>query len=132
MSEYMNMITNALNGASLRGELISNNIANVSTPDYKRQDLDFKSVLADEMNSTSRGGLKLQTTKSSHKSGSRGTAADPKLSENTNSSRNDENSVDIEVEMAEMAKNSIYYNVMTNRAAGHFSNLNRVIQEGSR
>lgn len=130
MSDYLNMITNALNGASLRGELISNNIANVSTPNYKRQDIDFKSVLDKELKADS--GLRLQTTNSRHLNGSRSTAQNFKYNENTNSSRNDGNSVDIEVEMAEMAKNSIYYNVMSNRAAGHFSNLNRVIQEGSK
>ena len=130
MSDYMNMITNALNGASLRGELISNNIANVSTPNYKRQDVDFKSALDKELNSS--GSVSLSTTKSGHLSGSRAAANNPQFSENTNSSRSDGNSVDIEVEMAEMAKNSIYYNVMSDRAAAHFSSLNRVIQEGSK
>lgn len=130
MSDYLNMITNALNGSSTRGELISNNIANASTPNYKRQDIDFKSVLDKELRSGSK--LRLKTTKSGHFSGSQTAAGGAKFSENTNSSRNDGNSVDIEVEMAEMAKNSIYYNVMSNRAAGHFSNLNRVIQEGSK
>jgi flagellar basal-body rod protein FlgB len=126
------MITNALNGSSLRGELIANNIANVSTPDYKRQDVDFKSALNRELKAGSRGsGLRLETTSSSHLSGSRSRNG-RKITENSNSSRNDGNSVDIEVEMAEMAKNSIYYNVMSDRAAAHFSNLNRVIQEGSK
>ncbi|MFP4372110.1 MAG: flagellar basal body rod protein FlgB, partial [Halanaerobium sp.] len=55
-----------------------------------------------------------------------------KSGQNSRNSRNDENSVDVEVEMAELAKNSIYYNVMSKRAAGHFSSLNQVIQQGGK
>lgn len=35
----------ALRGASMRQELLTNNLANISTPGYQRQDLDFHSAL---------------------------------------------------------------------------------------
>ena len=127
--DNIEIITSALAGSARRGELIANNLANVSTPGYKRQDIDFKTALKKEMNSSS--SVDLKTTQSNHLAFSRQYSA-VQNSENSRMSRNDGNSVDIEVEMAELAKNSIYYNVMSNRAAGHFSTLNQVIQQGGK
>ena len=127
--DNIEIITSALAGSARRGELIANNLANVSTPGYKRQDIDFKSALKKEMDSSS--SVELKTTQNNHLAFSRQYSA-VQNSENSRISRNDGNSVDIEVEMAELAKNSIYYNVMTNRAAGHFSTLNQVIQQGGK
>jgi len=127
--DNLEIITRALTGSARRGELIANNLANVSTPGYKRQDIDFKSALKKEMGSDS--SVSLQTTKSNHLPFSRQYTA-VQTDQNSRNFRNDGNSVDIDVEMAELAKNSIYYNVMTNRAAGHFSSLNQVIQQGGK
>jgi len=127
--DNLEIITRALDGSARRGELIANNLANVSTPGYKRQDIDFKSALKKEMGSES--SVSLKTTKKNHLPFSRQYAS-VQSSQNNRSYRNDGNSVDIDVEMAELAKNSIYYNVMTKRAAGHFSTLNQVIQQGGK
>jgi len=127
--DNIEIITSALAGSARRGELIANNLANVSTPGYKRQDIDFKSALKKEMDSAS--SVELKTTQNNHLAFSRQYSA-VQNSENSRISRNDGNSVDIEVEMAELAKNTIYYNVMTKRAAGYFSTLNQVIQQGGK
>ena len=127
--DNLEIVTRALAGSARRGELIANNLANVSTPGYKRQDIDFKSALKKEMGSES--SVSLKTTRNNHLPFSRQYAS-VQSSQNSRNNRNDENSVDIDVEMAELAKNSIYYNVMTNRAAGHFSTLNQVIQQGGK
>ena len=46
---YVNILDKAADAANLRNELLTNNIANVSTPNYKRKDLDFESVLQGEL-----------------------------------------------------------------------------------
>ncbi|SIQ63825.1 flagellar basal body rod protein FlgB [Halanaerobium kushneri] len=127
--DNLEIITRALNGSARRGELIANNLANVSTPGYKRQDIDFKTALKKEINSSN--SISLKTTQSNHIAFSKQYTS-VRSGQNNRNSRNDENSVDVEVEMAELAKNSIYYNVMSNRAAGHFSTLNQVIQQGGK
>jgi len=38
-------LESALRGASMRQELLTNNLANANTPGYQRQDLDFHSAL---------------------------------------------------------------------------------------
>lgn len=46
---YVNILDKAADVANLRNELLTNNIANVSTPNYKRKDLDFESVLQENL-----------------------------------------------------------------------------------
>ncbi|RCW47698.1 MULTISPECIES: flagellar basal body rod protein FlgB [unclassified Halanaerobium] len=138
MTDYISLITAALDGASRRGELIANNIANATTPGYKRQDINFQQVLKRQMNGSQNGTrLRLDTTDKNHISapGVKNNDSFKKSSflekSNKNGSyRNDKNNVDIDVEVAEMAKNSIYYNVLTRRAAARFSTLNQVIEKG--
>ena len=43
--DYINVLNRAADAAWQRNEAISNNIANVDTPGYKRQDVAFESVL---------------------------------------------------------------------------------------
>ena len=43
--DYINVLDRAADAAWQRNEAISNNIANVDTPGYKRQDVAFESVL---------------------------------------------------------------------------------------
>lgn len=127
--DNLEVITKALNGSARRGEMIANNLANVSTPGYKRQDINFKDALKKEMGSQS--SVSLKTTKNNHLPFSKQYTSAQSV-QNNRINRNDGNSVDIEVEMAELAKNSIYYNVMSKRASGHFSKLNQVIQQGGK
>ncbi len=39
--DYINVLDKAADASWTRNEIISNNIANVDTPGYKRQDLNF-------------------------------------------------------------------------------------------
>ena len=47
--DYINVLEKAADASWLRDQCISNNIANVDTPGYKRQDVDFESVLEKEL-----------------------------------------------------------------------------------
>ena len=42
---YVNVLKSAADASWLREEVLSNNIANVDTPNYKRQDVEFKTYL---------------------------------------------------------------------------------------
>lgn len=44
--DYVNVLDKAMDASWLRNEAISNNLANVDTPNYKRQDVDFETQLA--------------------------------------------------------------------------------------
>ena len=50
---YINVLDRTLDASWTRQTMIANNLANVDTPNYKRQDIEFKSVLEQQMRSTS-------------------------------------------------------------------------------
>ena len=151
MDPTINLLQMGLNGAQKRQEAISNNIANVDTPNYKRKDVDFLSVLKKETNfendSKNKASNKIRRPKRPTKLGlsrtqdehidSSKNSTDKNSTENfaVNTSsdtkyRNDNNNVDIDYEMAELAKTNLYYSTLAQRISGKFSNLNNVISKG--
>ena len=144
MDSTIDMLKLGLDGAMKRQKAISNNIANVDTPNYKRKDVDFLSVLKKEAASqknnidnnidspNSSHGLSLLRTNKKHihnvknngdKSFNIKSVSDTKY-------RNDDNNVDIDHEMAELAKTNIYYNTLAQRISSKFKSLNQVISKG--
>ncbi|SCG83458.1 Flagellar basal-body rod protein flgB [Proteiniborus sp. DW1] len=120
----------ALDGASLRHIAISDNIANVNTPGYKRKTVDFEGLLKDELE---KNRLKLYTTNNRHIKGSQSFSLDSIVKENRNYSvRRDENGVNIDVEIAERAKNEIYYSAISRQISRQFDSIYSVINEGGR
>ncbi|MFW6238040.1 MAG: flagellar basal body rod protein FlgB [Bacillota bacterium] len=126
MNSFINFLQSGLTGSAERQKAISENIANVDTPRYQRRDFDFQKVLQEQLQSKDKPDMKV-TDKSHLHSSPRATgdmhAARTRV-------RNDGNNVDIDVEMAEMAKNNIYYNTLLQRAGDRFGMLNEVIGRG--
>lgn len=46
---YVNLLKSAADASWTREEVLTNNIANVDTPNYKRQDVEFSSYLANAL-----------------------------------------------------------------------------------
>ena len=51
--DYTNILDKAADASWMRENVITNNIANIDTPGYKRQDVDFESVLQKAKNQPS-------------------------------------------------------------------------------
>ncbi|MDD3267791.1 MAG: flagellar basal body rod protein FlgB [Syntrophomonadaceae bacterium] len=114
------LLNKAMDAASLRNDVIANNIANVSTPKFKRSEVVFEEnikKLLENDNEPHSG--KLATTHSKHmqivgeNDGKRLEDFQPetRLLEDL-SFRNDENNVDIDIEMAKNTKNKINYDAL--------------------
>lgn len=122
--DYVNVLDKAADASWKRESLISNNIANVDTPGYKRQDLDFQSA------------LKLELARSNHDSlDSRIDQMDlTKLNPMTftdmagYSYRLDGNNVDIDTENVELASEQIRYQAVTTSISQEFSRMKTVIK----
>lgn len=115
-----NRLEKSLDAAWLRNDVISQNIANADTPGYKRKEVQFGEYLDSEMKRgrISNGGSRL--------SGNDGIKI---VEENRNYSyRLDENNVDIEREMAQMAANTLRYNTLIQRMNSQFSKIRMVIK----
>lgn len=126
-SPVLNVLGEATYAANLRHNVISNNIANVNTPGFKKSEVAFESILAAEL-SPSNGKLKMIRTQEKHLPMARVNAIAPQINEiNSTTMRTDGNNVDIDVEMADMAKNNIYYNANVRQLSGYFSGIKSVI-----
>jgi flagellar basal-body rod protein FlgB len=126
-SNTINSLETALSQSTAKQKVISNNIANVDTPNYKAQEVRFNTALSNEMQ-------KLQATKTNTKHiefGGSDTSSFRIASRNNTDYQHNGNNVDIDQEMTEMAKNQIQYNALIERLSGKFNSLKTVIKGGN-
>jgi len=124
------VLQKALDASWTKNKVISNNIANVDTPGYKRQKVEFESYLAQAVDNKA---LKGTTTNEKHIPVGVGSINRIKIDvkeDNSTTMRLDGNNIDIDSEMSDLAKNNIMYNVLTEKISGAFRNLRTAINEG--
>lgn len=121
--DYINVLDKAADASWTRNNLLSNNIANVDTPNYSRKDISFTSVLQQQL------------------SGSSGTNLDQMVSNvdldelngyiYTDMSeldyRLDGNNVDVDTENVELASNQILYDELVQSISYEFDMLKAAI-----
>ena len=122
--DYINVLQKTADAAWIRNDVISNNIANATTPGYKRQDVAFEDELA---NALGRSRYKSMDDK----------VADLKINrlrprtytDSANFSyRVDGNNVDIETENVTLAANQLKYNGLIDCLDQEFKNLRMVMK----
>lgn len=119
-------LESAMNYASKRNEMISNNIANADTPNYKAKDVVFKRHLQKAMQQQ----LDNIRTHSKHFK-FKHEEEDYHLVNKTNRTFNHNgNSVDMDKEMTNLAKNQIYYQGAVDQINTKFHQLQTVIRGG--
>lgn len=120
---YINILDKAADASNLRNELISNNIANVNTPNYKRKDINFESMLQSEL----AGETSLYNAVASANEDL--TVLDPQVyTDNASLSyRLDGNNVDIASEEAYLAENQIKYQALVDLMSQEFSRYKSVL-----
>ena len=122
----LDSISRGLDASWTKNEIISSNIANIDTPGYKRKTMDFSNLLEREVKSQL--GLKNTHEKHFKEEPSGDYLGLIGVDKSTTSLRTDENNVNIDTEMAEMSKNIIYYNVLSQRASNEISKLESAIR----
>ena len=125
-------LSRGLEAANMRHEVISNNIANVNTPNFKRSAVNFEDLLAKELNiGDNKNKLKLVRTNDRHLPvGVSGKVHGVIEEDNSTTMRVDNNNVDIDKEMAGLAKNQLYYNAMSTQLGSYISKMKSVITSG--
>ncbi len=127
-SANVNNLSRGLEAAGLRHKVLANNIANVNTPNFKRSEVVFETLLAKELYGDDSGRLDMVRTNDKHlPMNSEGGARAAMVQDNTTTMRTDNNNVDIDVEMANLAKNQIYYNAMAQSIGGYFTKMKNII-----
>jgi len=116
ISKSFDILEQSLHYRKIRQDMIAGNIANADTPYYRPKDIRFEEALQEEVNKKFKAPqppkLKLAQTEPGHMAGfDEGEDAKPVVFyRDGHLARNDGNSVDIDVETTEMAKNNIAYN----------------------
>lgn len=128
-SPRVDILTKAIGASTLRQKVISDNIANVNTPNFKKSEVQFEELLAKELEPERR--LPMARTNAAHLPMPTEGIPGPRINTITQTSyRTDGNNVDIDTELAGMAKNNIYYNAVIQQLSGYFSGLRSAIKEG--
>lgn len=125
-SGTINTLENSLKYSTLKQNVISQNLANVDTPNYKAQE-----VLKPSFSSELKSAMQAIKTDSRHMEFSNSTQSNfPVVTKPTSIYNHNGNSVDVDKEMAELAENQIYYNALIDRINGKFNTLKTVITGG--
>jgi flagellar basal-body rod protein FlgB len=110
---HLDRLQRAMDRATRRQALLTENLANVNTPGYKRKDLDFNLVLEEQLT---------------------GSAAGSSLHDEASTERGevrlDGSSVDLEREVMALAETELRYQALTELTARYFSGLKNVIRGG--
>lgn len=120
---YVDVLDLAADAACTRHELISNNIANVSTSHYKRKDVSFEGILQSAMY-----GSQSLDSKVKYVNENREDYQPLMYTDNADLSyREDGNNVDIHTEEAYLAENTIRYNALLDQMNQEFSRMKMAI-----
>jgi len=127
------ILSKALDAYSLRHKVISSNIANIGTPGYKAKSVEFEGMLNDAMAKTS---VQPAMTNERHidLSAASINSQSPAIVDASSDRLNDEemksgiNDVDIDVEMAEMAKNQIKFKYVSRLLGDAFRGIQKSIR----
>ena len=122
--DYINVLNRAADAAWHRNEAISNNIANVDTPGYKRQDVAFESVLQQALGNNRYQSMDDKVA-NVNLSRLRGRAY---VDYANYSYRLDGNNVDIENENVMLAENQLKYQGLISSINQEFTNLQTVMK----
>ena len=126
MFGYVNVLKAAADASWTREEVLTNNIANVDTPNYKRQDVDFTTYLNSALSRTNGGSSSL--TNSVNNINYNDVAIRTYTDNSTLSYRTDGNNVDLSTENVELAAEQINYNALIDSMNNEFSRFKAVLK----
>lgn len=122
--DYINVLDKAADASWLRNQAIANNLANVSTPGYKREDITFESELSRALKHSSFNTMDSKVKNLTSKQ------LQPRTYKDYTgySYRLDGNNVDPDTENTILAKNQIKYEGLLDSINQEFSNLRAVMK----
>ena len=123
--DYIRVLDKAADASWLRNEAISHNLANIDTPGYKRQDVEFESILKEAL-----GKSRFESTDARVASlKNKDLRARIYRDHSGFSYRIDGNNVDVDNENAMLAENQIKYQGLITCINQEFSNLKLAMQK---
>lgn len=122
--DYINVLNKAADASWLRESTLTNNVANVDTPGFKRKDVDFESVLNREIGNSKYTSLDTKVKKVNMNKLNATTYTDNA----SYSYRLDGNNVDIDQEEAKLASEQIRYTGLTDSMTQEINRMKMVLK----
>lgn len=123
---FVNVLKSAADASWTREQVLTNNIANVDTPNYKRQDVAFATYLKTAMDGSAAAGSTLTQKVAGLNLNKLSSVT---YTDNaTLSYRLDGNNVDLSNENAELASEQINYTALINSMNNEFSRMKSVLK----
>ena len=123
---YVDVLQTAADASWLREEVLTNNIANVDTPNYKRQDVEFTTYLKSALEQAGTPASTL--TQKVNEANLSGITTRTYTENTTLSYRMDGNNVDLSTENAELAAEQINYNALIDSMNNEFTRMKAVLK----
>lgn len=123
---YVDVLKTAADASWLREEVLTNNIANVDTPNYKRQDVEFTTYLKSALEQAGTPASTL--TQKVNEANLSGITTRTYTENTTLSYRMDGNNVDLSTENAELAAEQINYNALIDSMNNEFTRMKAVFK----
>lgn len=123
---YVDVLKTAADASWLRDEVLTNNIANVDTPNYKRQDVEFTTYLKSALEQAGTPASTL--TQKVNEANLSGITTRTYTENTTLSYRMDGNNVDLSTENAELAAEQINYNALIDSMNNEFTRMKAVLK----
>ena len=123
----------ALKLRAYRMELISSNLANADTPNYKAKDINFNELLSSyKATGQMQGGASAMSTSHPRHLGGAQAGGDMANAQyrTSNQPSIDGNTVDTQVEKSAMMENSVHYQATLTFISGKISTLNKALKGG--
>lgn len=124
IEQSISVYSQALNLRTQRHQVLASNIANADTPQYKARDFSFESAMQNAMGGRMQaGGVALARTAAGHIAG--GSASGPAMLQYRKETQSavDGNSVDMDVERAQIAENAMQYQILTQLIGDKFKGM---------
>src|SRR4051794_21866389 len=122
------MLKTALDGLSARQRTISDNVANVDTPEFKASHVTFETALKTAIGAVDQPLPMLKVKNAVAGPGEAPVDAKPVTTVDTDTGRrNDGNNVDVDKEMLELADTNLRFNALIQVMGSKLSNLRYVI-----
>lgn len=122
-ADGLSLVKNSLQAVALRQEAIASNIANVNTPGYKVNQVEFENVLQDFQQ-----GISLKVSHPAHIGFETIADVQPTITKRTNTSvKENGNNVDADMEMTNLAQNSLQYQALISQLNARYKMLNTAI-----
>jgi flagellar basal-body rod protein FlgB len=114
-----------INYCAAKNTVISKNIANIGTENYKREDLEFSKIFNENVSNM------MKTTNPKHMVMPQSNGPQFEITEdNSQENVSGVNNVDIDKEMSELAANSIQFRFASRKIGDYFKTLQAVIKGG--